>query len=84
MDEIKNIIYTFNIIRFYQGEKALETLQERHGIVSAGDVKRILNTDNAEIKDLCKKVLSGSSNINWEAINGTFSITINGLKTGSN
>ena len=34
----------------------METLQERHGIVSAGDVKRILNTDNAEIKDLCKQL----------------------------
>ena len=34
----------------------METLQERHGIVSAGDVRRILNTDNAEIKDLCKQL----------------------------
>lgn len=34
----------------------METLQERHGIVSAGDVKRILNTDNSEIKDLCKQL----------------------------
>jgi len=34
----------------------LETLQERHGIVSAGDVRRILNTDNSEIKDLCKQL----------------------------
>ena len=34
----------------------METLQERHGIVSAIDVKRILNTDNAEIKDLCKQL----------------------------
>ena len=34
----------------------METLQERHGIVSAGDVRRILNTDNSEIKDLCKQL----------------------------
>ena len=34
----------------------METLQERHGIVSAIDVKRILNTDNAEIKNLCKQL----------------------------
>ena len=34
----------------------METLQERHGIVAAGDVKRILNTDNSEIKDLCKQL----------------------------
>jgi len=34
----------------------LETLQERHGIVSAVDVKRILNTDNEEIKNLCKQL----------------------------
>ena len=34
----------------------METLQERHGIVSAGDVKRILNTDSDEIKDLCKQL----------------------------
>ena len=34
----------------------LETLQERHGIVSAGDVRRILNSDNSEIKDLCKQL----------------------------
>lgn len=34
----------------------METLQERHGIVSAGDVRRILNSDNTEIKDLCKQL----------------------------
>ncbi len=34
----------------------METLQEKHGIVSAGDVRRILNTDNSEIKDLCKQL----------------------------
>ncbi len=34
----------------------METLQERHGIVSAGDVRRILNSDNSEIKDLCKQL----------------------------
>ncbi len=34
----------------------METLQERHGIVSAGDVRRLLNTDNSEIKDLCKQL----------------------------
>ncbi|MCR4881622.1 MAG: hypothetical protein K6A44_06705 [bacterium] len=34
----------------------METLQERHGIIAAGDVKRILNTDNSEIKDLCKQL----------------------------
>lgn len=34
----------------------LETLHEKHGIVSASDVRRILNTDNSEIKDLCKQL----------------------------
>ena len=34
----------------------METLQEKHGIVSAGDVRRILNTDNSEIKSLCKQL----------------------------
>ena len=34
----------------------METLQERHGIVSAKDVRQILNTDNTEIKDLCKQL----------------------------
>ena len=34
----------------------METLQEKHGIVSAGDVRRILNTDNSEIKDLCRQL----------------------------
>ena len=31
-------------------------LQERSGIISAVDAKRILNSDNSEIKDLCKQL----------------------------
>ena len=35
----------------------METLlEENSGIVSAGDVKRILNTDNSEIKSLCRQL----------------------------
>lgn len=34
----------------------METLQERHGIVAACDVRKILNSDNSEIKDLCKQL----------------------------
>lgn len=34
----------------------MDTLQERHGIVAACDVRKILNSDNSEIKDLCKQL----------------------------